>query len=65
MSLSSLLLESVIIGIITAFVLLLWSNLITPNTTFKIIIIGFLTGSVIHIIFDLLKINKYYCNTKK
>jgi membrane-bound metal-dependent hydrolase YbcI (DUF457 family) len=62
MGISQLLIECVFVGLATAIFLLIISYLIKPNSTFKILLLGFVTGFLIHFLLDLIGINKYYCN---
>jgi hypothetical protein len=38
--------------------------IIEPNTILRILVLGFLTGAIVHIIFELTGGNAAYCKTK-
>jgi hypothetical protein len=61
MTFSQVLIESFVVGIVTALFLLVLSYLIKPNSLIKILLLGFFTGFLIHIILELIGVNKYYC----
>jgi hypothetical protein len=55
------LIEVLIIGAITALTLFILTRVILPNTTGKILLLGFLTGAIVHILFEIFGGNIAYC----
>ncbi len=64
MNLVRLLIEMVVIGLITAIVLYLLTFAIPPNSTWKILALGFLTGALVHLLMELTGGNDKYCEMR-
>lgn len=64
MNLVRLLIEMVIIGIITAIVLYLLTFIIKPDSTWKILALGFLTGALVHFLMEVTGGNDKYCEMR-
>jgi hypothetical protein len=64
MNLVRILIEMIIIGIVTAIVLFLLTFAIEPDTTLKILALGFLTGALVHFMMEILGANDKYCEMR-
>jgi hypothetical protein len=64
MNISRFLIQLLSIGSVTAIIFLLLTLIIEPNTILRILVLGFLTGAIVHIIFELTGGNASYCKTK-
>jgi hypothetical protein len=64
MNISQFLIQILSIGAVTAIVFLLLSLIIEPNSVLRILVLGFLTGALVHILFELTGGNVMYCKTK-
>jgi hypothetical protein len=64
MAFSQFLIELLSVGGVTAIIFLLLSLIIEPNTVLRILVLGFLSGAIVHTIFELTGGNTYYCNMK-
>jgi hypothetical protein len=61
MAFTDFLFQLLSVGIVTAIVFLLLSLIIEPNTILRIIVLGFLTGVIVHTLFELTGGNVAYC----
>lgn len=64
MAFSQFLIELLSVGGVTAIIFLLLSLIIEPNTVLRILVLGFLSGAIVHTIFELTGGNTYYCKMK-
>lgn len=64
MNISQFLIQILSIGAVTAIVFLLLSLIVEPNTVLRILVLGFLTGAIVHILFELTGGNQAYCRNK-
>lgn len=64
MNIGQFLIELLSVGGVTAIVFLLLSFIIVPSSILRILVLGFLSGAIVHILFELTGGNKYYCNLK-
>jgi hypothetical protein len=64
MNISQFLIQILSIGVVTAIIFLLLSLIIEPNTVLRILVLGFLTGAIVHILFELTGGNTLYCKNR-
>jgi hypothetical protein len=65
MNIIRFLIEMAVIGLITAIVLMLLTFAINPDSTWKILLLGFLTGALVHLLMELTGGNDKYCEMRK
>lgn len=58
---SRLWLETLGVGAVAAVVFTLLTQLLEPDSLWRRASVGFLTGAVIHLVFELVGWNAYYC----
>lgn len=64
MDLYLLLIETIAIGVMTAIILFVLSLIIKPTSTWRILVLGFLTGAIFHFLMEILGGNDKYCKYK-
>ena len=58
-----LLTEAMVTGLVVAIFMSAFQMMIPLNSVEKLMFASFVVGAVIHLTFELLQINKYYCNS--
>jgi hypothetical protein len=64
MNIIPLLIEMLVVGAITAFVLVLLSMIVKPISIWNIVLLGFLTGAIVHFLMEIFGGNIAYCKYK-
>jgi uncharacterized membrane protein YvlD (DUF360 family) len=61
MNYNQFIIEPIVIGLMTALLLWILTRFIRPDTTVKILVLGFLVGAIFHFIMEALGMNMKYC----